>query len=108
VNLRGLNPARNHDLPALRIIGYEEQGHGFCRGHPPVRLIIMADPDLLLVWNTEVDSDQGPLIAALQFAQPLMGDVEVSRYGRGEHTARKFPARAAQSANPVASNLSNA
>src|SRR5262245_57136060 len=104
VNLAGLDTPRYHDLPTPCVLSGHELGDCLGSRQPAVSLVVMAHPNAFLVRNPEVHTCDSPLIATLQFPQPLMRNIEIPRNGDSEHTARKVADRPAQAADAVPAN----
>ncbi len=71
-------------------------------------LIIVPYPNLFIVRNAKIDSSDRPTIAAFQFPQPLVGDIEIPSYRNGKKSTRKIVPGRAQSSNTIMANLSYA
>lgn len=103
VNLTFFNTARDDHLITFPVFSLRHQRCGGCCGHLPVSLIVVSDPDTFFIRNAEVDGDDSaPGVMALQFPQPLVGDVEVTCDGKGENSTREIAARPARACDAVA------
>ncbi len=56
-----------------------------------MRLTIVADPDLFVIGDAEVDTNDDRLILPLEFAKPLMRDIEIPRHGNANTPPGKSP-----------------
>ena len=105
VNLRCLDAARDHALPAESIRGrHEDLGRLSC-GHPSMRLSIVPDPDHLVVRDSEVDPSNWSRIGPSQLPKPLVRNKEAARNGYGEDSPREVAHWLAETTDARPANL---
>lgn len=66
-------------------------------------LVVVSEPDCLLIGDAEVNSGDRSLVPALEFPQPLVGNIKISGDRHGKDAARAC-STPAQPRDPVAQN----
>jgi hypothetical protein len=77
VDLPGLNPPGNDDLPSLAVVGPQELRDCFGCRHLTVRLAVVPDPHRLIVTEAEINAADRATSASFEFTKPLVRDEEV-------------------------------
>jgi len=107
MDFRPLNPTRDDDFPALTGFCRHELGYSLSCRHPTVSLTEVADPDLFIICDAKIDTNDRSHVSPLQFPQPLMRDIKTPGHGNGEHASRKLASCLPQPADAVSSDQSD-
>ena len=71
-------------------------------------LIVVAHPNLLVVWNAKVNPRDRAPIAAFQFSEPLMRHVEISSERNSKDTAGESFCLSAKAIDSGTANVAHA
>src|SRR5215470_14980934 len=88
VQLGFVDFAGNDYLISLSIRLSGNQGQGFGGSHHLMLAIVVSYPYRIFIGNAEINRGDAAFSSALQLAQPLMRDVEVSRHRHGKNPMR--------------------